>query len=112
MRVTNLWLTRFRNYAEAELAPAPGLTVVLGDNGQGKTNLLEAIGYAATLSSFRGAPPEAMIRLGCPSAVVRAEGQRDSRPSRCRMAHEDHLVPPHLGDHRHRIARPAVRRKH
>ena len=80
MRVTRLWLTNFRNYETAELEPDPdGLTVIVGSNGEGKTNLLEAIGYLATLSSFRGAPGEALIRAGCPSAVVRAEGERDDR---------------------------------
>ena len=79
MRVTHLWLTDFRNYTTAELSPAPGLTVVTGSNGEGKTNLLEAIGYLATLSSFRGAPGEALVRDGCSTAVVRAEGERDGR---------------------------------
>jgi DNA replication and repair protein RecF len=80
VRVTRLWLTNFRNYETAELTPDPdGLTVVVGANGEGKTNLLEAIGYLATLSSFRGSPGEALIRAGCTSAVVRAEGERDDR---------------------------------
>ena len=81
MRVTRLWLTDFRNYTTAELEPDPdGLTVVVGSNGEGKTNLLEAIGYLATLSSFRGAPTDALVRAGCASAVVRAEAERDERP--------------------------------
>ena len=80
MRVTRLWLTNFRNYEHAELEPDPdGLTVIVGSNGEGKTNLLEAIGYLATLSSFRGAPGDALIRQGCASAIVRAEGDRDER---------------------------------
>ena len=80
MRVTRLWLTDFRNYPSAELEPDPdGLTVIVGSNGEGKTNLLEAIGYLATLSSFRGAPTDALIRQGAASAVVRAEGERDDR---------------------------------
>jgi DNA replication and repair protein RecF len=80
VRVTRLWLTDFRNYPSAELSPDPeGLTVIVGANGEGKTNLLEAIGYLATLSSFRGSPAEALIRQGCDSAVVRAEGERDGR---------------------------------
>ena len=80
MRVTRLWLTNFRNYETAALEPDPdGLTVIVGSNGEGKTNLLEAIGYLATLSSFRGAPGEALIRQGCGSAIVRAEGERDER---------------------------------
>ena len=48
MRVTHLWLTDFRNYPSAELVPSPGLTAIMGANGEGKTNLLEAVGYLAT----------------------------------------------------------------
>jgi len=74
-----LWLTDFRSYSTAELQFAPGLTALLGANGQGKTNIMEAVGYLATLSSFRGAPTEALIRRGAASAVVRAEGEREGR---------------------------------
>ena len=80
MLLRHLWLTDFRNYTSAELEPAPdGLTAIIGSNGEGKTNLLEAVGYIATLSSFRGAPRDALIRDGCDSAVVRAEGEREGR---------------------------------
>ena len=73
MRLGHLELTDFRNFASAELKPAGGLTALVGANGEGKTNLLEAVGYLATLSSFRGAPGEALVRSGAGSAVVRAE---------------------------------------
>lgn len=79
MLLRRLWLTDFRSYPQAELELGPGLTALLGDNGQGKTNLLEAVGYLATLSSFRGAPNEALVRQGAAQAVVRAEGERDTR---------------------------------
>lgn len=79
MLVSRIWLTDFRNYTTAETALAPGLTVVVGGNGEGKTSLLEAVGYLATLSSFRGAPTEALVRNGCERAVVRAEGMRGPR---------------------------------
>ena len=79
MRLDRVWLTDFRSYRSAEIALAPGLTALLGDNGQGKTNVLEAIGWLATLSSFRGAPSEALIRQGAERAVIRAEGSRDDR---------------------------------
>jgi len=80
VRLDRLWITDFRNYGTAELAPAPdGLTVIVGNNGEGKTNLLEAVGYLATLRSFRGVPTEALIRIGAPHAIVRAEGDRDGR---------------------------------
>ena len=62
------------------MALAPdGLTVVIGENGQGKTNLLEALAWLATLSSFRGAPNEALVRQGAERAYVRAEIDRDGR---------------------------------
>jgi DNA replication and repair protein RecF len=81
MYLEHLWLTDFRSYPEAEFAPAPeGITVVQGANGEGKTNLLEAIGYLATLRSFRGSPAEAMVRDGAPHrAVIRADGVREGR---------------------------------
>lgn len=79
MRLDRVWLTDVRSYATAEVALAPGLTALLGDNGQGKTNVLEAIAWLATLSSFRGAPTEAMIRQGAGRAVIRAEGEREGR---------------------------------
>ena len=73
MRLRRLWLTDFRSYEAVTLEPDAGLTVVVGANGEGKTNLLEAIGYLATLSSFRGAPGEAMVRQGAEVAIVRAD---------------------------------------
>ena len=80
MRLERLWLTDFRSYQSAELVPAPeGLTVVVGANGMGKTNLLEAVGYLASLRSFRGASGEALIRAGASRAVVRAEVERAGR---------------------------------
>jgi DNA replication and repair protein RecF len=82
MYLERLWLTDFRSYREAEFAPAPaGITVVQGANGEGKTNLLEAMGYLATLRSFRGSPAEAMVRHGSESgcAIVRAVGMRQER---------------------------------
>src|SRR5436853_755516 len=79
MRLDHLWVVDFRNYAEAELALAAGLTVIGGPNGAGKTNLLEAIAYLATLSSFRGVTNDALIRTGAPAAVVRGEGERAGR---------------------------------
>ena len=67
MRVRRLWLTDFRNFATADVELAPGLTAIVGDNGQGKTNLLEAIAYTALLESFRGAPTDALVRGALPS---------------------------------------------
>lgn len=79
MHLRRLWLTDFRGYREADVAFDAGLTVVIGPNGHGKTNLLEAIAYLATLGSFRGAPTDALIRVGAERAIVRAEGEREGR---------------------------------
>lgn len=79
MLVRTVWLTDFRSYPSATLTLAPGLTALLGDNGRGKSNLLEAVAWPATLSSFRGAPTEALVRAGTERAVVRADGTRDGR---------------------------------
>jgi DNA replication and repair protein RecF len=79
VRLTRLWLHDFRNYESADLTLPPGLTVVRGSNGEGKTSLLEGIGYLATLASFRGVPSEALVREGATQAVVRGEGERQGR---------------------------------
>lgn len=83
MIVERLELNDFRNYRAAAFELTTGVTAVLGDNGQGKTNAVEALAYLATLSSFRGVPAEALIRLGADAAIVRAsvvdeDGRRSS----------------------------------
>jgi DNA replication and repair protein RecF len=72
MIVERIELSDFRNYAAATFELTTGVTAVLGRNGQGKTNLAEALAYLATLSSFRGVPPDALVRVGADTAVVRA----------------------------------------
>lgn len=72
MHVARLSLTDYRNYRSAELAFEPGATVIVGRNGQGKTNLVESIGYLATLGSHRVSSDQALIRAGAEAAVVRA----------------------------------------
>ena len=79
MRLRRLWLTDFRNHEHDELELPPGLTAVTGANGAGKTALLEAIGFLSTLSSFRGATGDVLVRSGASSAVVRGEVERDGR---------------------------------
>ena len=79
MTLQRLWLRDFRSYEEAEISFGPGLTVVVGPNGTGKTNLLEAAGYLSILGSFRGAPTEALVRLGAERGVVRAQIDADGR---------------------------------
>lgn len=79
MQLHTIELADFRNYASLHLELSPGVTVLVGANGQGKTNLLEAISYLATLSSFRGANDDALVRDGADAAIIRAEGVRDQR---------------------------------
>jgi DNA replication and repair protein RecF len=79
VRLRHLWLTDFRCYHQVEVDFPPGMTVIVGDNGEGKTNLLEGVAYLATLGSFRGAPVEALVRQGCAAATVRAQVDREGR---------------------------------
>jgi len=67
-----LQLRDFRNCHTVDIEFGDGLTAILGDNGQGKSNLIEAIGWLAGIGSFRGAPDDALIRVGADSAVIRA----------------------------------------
>ncbi len=73
MTLRRLWLRDFRSYEAVDVEFGPGLTVVVGPNGTGKTNLLEAAGYLSILSSFRGVPNDAMMRTGADRSVVRGE---------------------------------------
>lgn len=77
MIVERIELRDFRNYTEATFELTAGITAVIGNNGQGKTNLTEALAYLATLDSFRGVPPDALVRVGSEQAVVRAEVRHD-----------------------------------
>lgn len=79
MHLARVWLTDFRSYLTAEVDLDPGLTAVVGANGEGKSNLLEAIGWMGGLKSFRGAPTEALVRVGAERAIVRGEGRRKGR---------------------------------
>jgi len=73
VHLRHLWLKDYRSYESVNLELSSGICAVLGPNGVGKSNLLEAVSYLALLESFRGAPTEAMIRTGAPQAVVRGE---------------------------------------
>ncbi len=79
MHIEHLWLKDFRSYPSVDLELTSGVCAVLGPNGVGKSNLLEAVAYLALLESFRGAPADAMIRSGCASAVVRGAIRTDDR---------------------------------
>jgi DNA replication and repair protein RecF len=71
--VSHLSLTDFRSYESVSLALAPGVTVFTGANGQGKTNLVEAIEYASTGGSHRVAGTVPLVRAGASGAVIRAQ---------------------------------------
>jgi DNA replication and repair protein RecF len=79
MHLAGLWLTDFRCFQHAELHLPAGVTVINGANAQGKTTLLEAVGWAATGASFRGVPEAALVRHGSETAVVRAEAVDGAR---------------------------------
>jgi DNA replication and repair protein RecF len=74
--VQRLSLHDFRSYADVDLEFGPGLTVITGENGAGKTNLLEAVSYLSSTRSFRGAPTDALVRMGCDRGIVRAQALR------------------------------------
>lgn len=82
MNVAELRLREFRNYVEEAVGFAPGLNLVLGRNGQGKTNLVEAIYVLCGLGSHRGATGEAMVRHGATEAIISASGTAGSREVR------------------------------
>ncbi|ETK35051.1 DNA replication/repair protein RecF [Microbispora sp. ATCC PTA-5024] len=79
MHVASLSLTDFRSYPGVEIELEPGTTAFVGPNGQGKTNLVEALGYVATHSSHRVATDAPLVRHGAQRAVVRALVVRDDR---------------------------------
>ncbi|MFP5345709.1 MAG: DNA replication/repair protein RecF [Actinomycetes bacterium] len=79
MHVSHLSLTDFRNHAAVELPLQPGVTAIVGPNGQGKTNLVEAVAYVATLGSHRVAVDAPLVRAGCERAVVRTAVSRGGR---------------------------------
>ncbi|WP_151083878.1 DNA replication/repair protein RecF [Nocardioides cynanchi] len=79
MYVAHLTLVDFRSYAQADVALEAGATAFIGRNGQGKTNLVEAIDYLARLSSHRVASDAPLVRAGAERALVRAAVVRDGR---------------------------------
>ncbi len=79
MHVAHLSLHDFRSYPAAEVALGPGVTAFVGRNGQGKTNLVEAVDYLARLSSHRVSSDAPLVRHGAERAVVRAAVVRDER---------------------------------
>ena len=77
MKIRSLSLTDWRSYRSVEVSFGDGLTAVVGENGHGKTNLIESIAWMSGVGSFRGAPDDALIRLGADAAVVRSTIEAD-----------------------------------
>jgi DNA replication and repair protein RecF len=80
--VRHLSVADFRSWSSAELPLEPGPVVLVGSNGEGKTNLIEALGYLATLGSHRVATDAPLVRAGAERAVVRAAVVADERELR------------------------------
>ncbi len=72
MHLTRLALADFRSYQSADVTLQPGVTIFSGPNGEGKTNLVEAVGYVATLASHRVAHDAPLVRQGAERAIIRA----------------------------------------
>jgi len=79
MYVRRVELTDFRSYERVAVDLDRGVTVLVGQNGMGKTNLVEALGYVATLDSHRVATDAPLVRAGATSAVIRCTVVHDGR---------------------------------
>jgi len=79
VKATHLSLTDFRNYSEADVPFRAGPNLIVGRNGQGKTNLVEALGYLSTLGSHRVSNDKALIRSGKDAAIIRARLEHNGR---------------------------------
>ena len=90
MHLLSLEVQNYRNICAARLEPGRELTVICGNNGQGKTNLLEAIWLLTGGKSFRGGKDAELVRRGEAFAVLEADTQRD-RPEGCEPAEPAHI---------------------
>jgi len=79
MYVRRVELTDFRSYERVAVDLDPGVSVLVGQNGMGKTNLIEALGYVATLDSHRVATDAPLVRAGAAAAIIRCEIVHDGR---------------------------------
>jgi DNA replication and repair protein RecF len=79
LHVSQLALIDFRSYEHVEIAIPEGVSAFIGPNGQGKTNLVEAVDYVSTQSSHRVASDQPLVRFGAAQAIVRTTVQRDDR---------------------------------
>lgn len=106
MAIQSLELRDFRIYTQAAVEFDPGFTAIVGENGQGKTSLLEAISWVGGHGSFRGATDESLIRMGADAAIIRAKAL--DRNDRAQLIE---VELPHVGRTRVQINRQSLRRK-
>ena len=104
MKITRAQLTDFRSYEACELTPCEGVNVLLGDNGQGKTNVLEALYLCCTGRSHRTRQDRDLIRWGADFACVSVEAMRRDG------SHQVEIALPAQGRRRIRIAGQEVSR--
>jgi len=104
VKITRVQLKGFRSYEECELAPCEGVNVLLGDNGQGKTNVLEAMYVCCTGRSHRTRQDRELIRWGADFASVKVQAQRRDG------SHEVELVLPALGRRRIKVSGQEISR--
>ncbi|NOY56745.1 MAG: DNA replication and repair protein RecF [Actinobacteria bacterium] len=86
MKLDWIELTDFRSYTRERITPTERVNVIVGPNGSGKTNLLEAIAYLGGLQSVRGAPEDILVRQGAEEAILRGEVTRANGGSRIEIA--------------------------
>lgn len=79
VHVARLALHDFRSYASVDLELSPGVSAFIGSNGQGKTNIVEAVDYMSRLESHRVSSDQALVRVGAPVAVVRCSVVKQDR---------------------------------
>ena len=104
MHITRIQLTDFRNYAALDLAPCAGVTVLVGDNAQGKTNALEAVYLTCTGRSHRTRQDRELVRWGAPFAAVRVDAQRRDG------GHDVEIIIPEAGRRKIKVAGQEVSR--
>src|SRR3546814_20517741 len=90
MRLSRLEIRRLRRLAEVALLPGPGLNLLVGDNGPGKTSVLEAIHLLAYGRSFRGRVRDGLVASDAPAREVYAEWDEETGGGRRRKARLRH----------------------